>query len=98
MIFTNIDKDEIVEYKSYHCENDRGVCKGCKFEKDCIIKQMHKDPAITHYKYKDLEWWAEFDEYDNEIYFKSNKGYERWTSWKYDNEKRHFVKIKVEGT
>lgn len=94
-MINNIDKDEVVEYKSYHCENDRGVCRGCKFEKDCITKQMRRDPAIVHYKYKGLEWWADFDGYDNEIFFKCNNGYERKTSWEYDMNAKKFNKLTV---
>lgn len=56
-----------------------------------ILKTLHQNPAMIHYKYKELEWWSEFDEYDNEIHFRCNNGFEYYKSYKFDETKNRFV-------
>lgn len=55
------------------------------------ITRLRKDPAIIHYRDVHIEWWAEFDEDDNEVHFRCSNGFERWRTWRFDADKNKFV-------
>lgn len=90
--------NDLIEYKQYPSVKDTSLPKESldnitRVRKELFDKivRLRKDPAIIHYRDAHIEWWAEFDEDDNEVHFRCSNGFERWRTWRFDADKNKFV-------